>query len=101
MLVSFLILKRRQILEFKRAANSAYKGLKSVTAGFFAAAALNACINDRTQKHKSWNSFCRGQNITFVLSVSNSLMEFSYRISPRNDAMGKGVPDMHFLKYGS
>lgn len=29
------------------------------------------------------------------------LVEFSYRISPRNDAMAKGTLGMYFLKDGS
>lgn len=98
MVVFFLFKKFHQILEFKRAANSADKCFKSVTAGYFSGPAPHTCVNNRTRKHKSWNSFCGGWNITLLLPKSN-MVEFSYRISPRNDAMGETDPE-HVLFEG-
>lgn len=37
----------------------------------------------------------------FLSSIRSILMEFSYWISLRNDAMGKGTQDMYSVKDGS
>lgn len=97
MVVFFLFKKFHQILEFKRAANSADKCFKSVTAGYFSGPAPHTCINNRTRKHKSWNSFCGGWNITLLLPKSN-MWNFPTGFLLEMTQWGKWTLSMYFLK---
>lgn len=84
-----------------RVVSFVYKCFKLVIVGYFFGFVLFVCINNRIEKYKFWNLFCRGWNIKFLLFMSNILVGFFYRIFFRNGVVGKGILDMYFLKDGS